>query len=212
MMGQRPQQCLLVPILVGTDGVRRMGKSLGNYIGLDEPANDIYGKVMSLPDVSAEMREMEDAGGEKVRHTVVDYFDYLTDVSSEELAEMRRGMETGSVNPMELKKRLARELVAWLHGDEASRDAEAHFERTVQRRELPDEVPEYALPAELAQQRLSDVIVAAGLASSSGEARRLIDQGAVRVNDERADRNGPASSLSSGDIIRVGRRRLVKVK
>ena len=212
MEGQRPQQCLLVPILVGTDGVRRMGKSLGNYIGLDEPADDIYGKVMSLPDVSAEMREMADVGGEKVRYTVVDYFDYLTDVSSEELEEMRRGMETGTVNPMELKKRLARELVAWLHGGEASRDAEAHFERTIQRRELPQDVPEYALPAGLGQERLSDVILGAGLASSSAEARRLIDQGAVRVNDERLDRNGPASTLSSGDIIRVGRRRVVRVK
>ena len=167
---------------------------------------------MSLPDVSAEMREMEDVGGEKVRYTVVDYFDYLTDVSSEELEEMRRGMETGTVNPMELKKRLARELVAWLHGAEASRDAEAHFERTVQRRELPDEVPEYTLPAAPGQERLSDVVVGAGLASSSGEARRLIDQGAVRINDERVDRNGPASDLKSGDVIRVGRRRIVQVK
>ena len=212
MMGQRPQQCLLVPILVGTDGVRRMGKSLGNYIGLDEPPNDMYGKVMSLPDVSAEMSEMADAGGEKVRYTVVDYFDYLTDVSSEELEEMRRGMETGSVNPMELKKRLAREIVAQMHGAEASRDAEAHFERTVQRRELPDDVPEYALPTDPERERLSDVILGAGLASSSAEARRLIDQGAVRVNDERMDRNGPASSLEPGDVIRVGRRRIVKLK
>ena len=212
MMGQRPQQCLLVPILVGTDGVQRMGKSLGNYIGLDEPPNDIYGKVMSLPDVSAEMREMEDVGGEKVRYTVVDYFDYLTDVSSEELEEMRRGMDSGTVNPMELKKRLAREIVAPLHGQEASRAAEAHFERTVQRRELPGDVPEYTLPTDLGQERLSDIILSASLASSSTEARRLIDQGAVRVNDERMDRNGPASSLNSGDIIRVGRRRVVRVK
>ena len=212
MMGQRPQQCLLVPILVGTDGVRRMGKSLGNYIGLDEPPNDIYGKVMSLPDVSAKMREMEDVGGEKVRYTVVDYFDYLTDVSSEELEEMRRGMDSGTVNPMELKKRLAREIVAPLHGHEASRAAEAHFERTVQRRELPGDVPEYTLPTDLGQERLSDIILSASLASSSTEARRLIDQGAVRVNDERMNRNGPASSLKSGDIIRVGRRRVVRVK
>ena len=171
---------------------------------------------MSLPDVSAEMREMEDEGGEKVRYTVVDYFDYLTDVSSEELEEMRRGMESGAVNPMELKKRLARELVAWLHGDEESRDAETHFERTVQRRELPEDIDvvdigpvEFRLSLSV---RLSNVIVDADLASSSAEARRLIDQGAVRVNDERMDRNGPASSLKSGDIIRVGRRRVVRVK
>ena len=212
MMGQRPQQCLLVPILVGTDGVRRMGKSLGNFIGLDEPPNEIYGKVMSLPDVSAEMREMEDVGGEKVRYTVVDYFDYLTDVPFAELEEMRHGMETGTVNPMELKKRLAREIVAQLHGAEASGEAEAHFERTVQRRELPSELPEFALPADPGQERLSDVILGAGLASSSAEARRLIDQGAVRVNEERVARNVPASSLKSGDVIRVGRRRVVRVK
>ena len=223
MMGQRPQQCFLVPILVGTDGVRRMGKSLGNYIGLDEPPDDMYGKVMSLPDVSAEMREMEDVGGEKVRYTVVDYFDYLTDVTSAELDEMRHGMETGTVNPMELKKRLAREIVTQLHSAEASRDAEAHFERTVQRRELPKEVRTIAISgtAELGElsasatlpvrQRLSDVILQADLASSSAEARRLIDQGAVRVNDERVDRNVPASSLKSGDIIRVGRRRVVRL-
>ena len=147
-----------------------------------------------------------------MRYTVVDYFDYLTDVSSEELEEMRRGMETGSVNPMELKKRLAREIVAQMHGAEASRDAEAHFERTVQRRELPDDVPEYALPTDPERERLSDVILRAGLASSSAEARRLIDQGAVRVNDERMDRNGPASSLKAGDVIRVGRRRIVRLK
>ena len=125
---------------------------------------------------------------------------------------MRRGMETGSVNPMELKKRLAREIVAQMHDQEASRDAEAHFERTVQRRELPDEMPEHALPDDPGDRRLSDVILGAGLASSSAEARRLIDQGAVRVNDERAERNAPASSLEPGDVIRVGRRRVVRVK
>ena len=233
MMGQRPQQCLLVPILVGTDGVRRMGKSLGNYIGLDEPPNDIYRKVMSLPDVSAEMREMEDVGGEKVKYTVVDYFDYLTDVASAELEEMRRGMESGTVNPMELKKRLARKIVTWLHDEKKARTAEAHFERTVQRRELPEHIEivdigpiEFTLSASVGvssvedttekpssgAKRLSDVILRAKLASSSTEARRLIDQGAVRVNDERMNRNGPASSLKSGDIIRVGRRRVVRVK
>ena len=212
MMGQRPQQCLLVPILVGTDGVRRMGKSLGNYIGLDEPPNDMYGKIMSLPDVSAAMDDMSDEGGEKTRYTVIDYFDYLTDVPSNELAEMQRGMESGAVNPMELKKRLARELVAQFHSAESARDAESHFERTIQRRELPQNVPTYTLPPALEGKRVSDVIVDAGLASGSTEARRLIDQGAVRVNDERLAENGPATSVKAGDVIRVGRRRIVKLQ
>ena len=222
MEGQRPQQCLLVPILVGTDGVRRMGKSLGNYIGLDEPPNEMYGKVMSLPDMSAEMSEASDVGGEKVRYTVVDYFDYLTDVSFEELEQMRRGLTEGSVNPMEFKKRLAREIVAQFHDDQAALDAERTFERTVQRRELPENIPvTFNISVSKAKgaagsppieaMRLSDVILEAGLASSSAEARRLINQGAVRVNDERVDRNKPASSLEAGDIVRVGRRRFVRI-
>ena len=112
MMDQRPQQCLLVPILVGTDGVRRMGKSLGNYIGLNEPPNDMYGKIMSLPDVSADPDPQDGDDGEaQTRNTVLDYFDYLTDVPTAELTELRDGLADGTVNPMELKKRLADELI-----------------------------------------------------------------------------------------------------
>ncbi len=212
MMGQRPQQCILVPILVGTDGVRRMGKSLGNYIGLDEPPNDMYGKVMSLPDVSAAMDELADEGGAKSRYTVIDYFDYLTDAPSEELEEMRLGMESGSVNPMDLKKRLAREIVAQFHDHAAAREAESHFERTVQRREMPDDAPTYKIPADLDGKRVSDIIVAAGLASGSTEARRLIDQGAVRLDDQRLTENGPAASIKAGGALRVGRRRIVRLQ
>ena len=211
MMGKRPQQCFLVPILVGTDGVRRMGKSLGNYIGIDEPPNDMYGKVMSLPDISASMDDISDDGGEKNRYTVIDYFDYLTDISSDEIDEMRRGMEAGTVNPMELKKRLAHDLVSQFHNDKAANESQVHFEQTVQRRQLPDEIPTYTMSPSMQTKRLSDLIVKAGLAQSSGEARRLVDQGAVRVNDEKLEKNIPTTSLSAGDIIRVGRRRIVKL-
>ena len=211
MMGKRPQQCFLVPILVGTDGVRRMGKSLGNYIGIDEPPNDMYGKVMSLPDISASMDDISDDGGEKNRYTVIDYFDYLTDISSDEIDEMRRGMEAGTVNPMELKKRLAHDLVSQFHNDKAANESQVHFEQTVQRRQLPDEIPTYTMSPSMQTKRLSDLIVKAGLAQSSGEARRLVDQGAVRVNDEKLGKNIPTTSLSAGDIIRVGRRRIVKL-
>ena len=211
MMGKRPQQCFLVPILVGTDGVRRMGKSLGNYIGIDEPPNDMYGKVMSLPDISASMDDISDDGGEKNRYTVIDYFDYLTDISSDEIDEMRRGMEAGTVNPMELKKRLAHDLVSQFHNNKVANESQVHFEQTVQRRQLPDEIPTYTMSPSMQTKRLSDLIVKAGLAQSSGEARRLVDQGAVRVNDEKLGKNIPTTSLSAGDIIRVGRRRIVKL-
>ena len=212
MMGKRPQQCFLVPILVGTDGIRRMGKSLGNYIGIDEPPNDMYGKVMSLPDISASMDDISDAGGEKNRYTVIDYFDYLTDISSDEIDEMRHGMETGTINPMELKKRLAHDLVAQFHGNKVANESQIHFEQTIQRRQLPDEIPTYTMSPSVQTKRLSDLIVETGLAQSSGEARRLVDQGAVRVNDEKLEKNIPATSLNAGDIIRVGRRRIVKLE
>ena len=204
MMGKRAQQCFLMPILVGTDGTRKMSKSLGNYIGLDESPGEMYGKLMSLPDMSLAVDGTE-------RYTVIDYFDYLTDVPEAELLEMRHALEGGTVNPMELKKRLAHTLVAQFHDAAAASEAEHTFERTVQRRELPADVPTYALPSDLADRRMSDIILDAGLADSSGAARRLIDQGAVRVNEQPLSSNESATALSSGDILRVGRRRIVKV-
>ena len=203
MMGQRPQQCFLMPILVGTDGTRKMSKSLGNYIGLDEPPGEMYGKVMSLPDMNSGVDGAD-------RYTTIDYFDYLTDVPEAELAEMRHAMK-GGTNPMELKKRLAHALVAQFHDATAAGEAERTFERTVQRRELPEDVPTYTLPSGLGDMRISDIVIEAGLADSSSAARRLIDQGAVRVNDEPLSSNGPASTLKSGDILRVGRRRVIRV-
>ena len=197
MMGQRPQQCLLVPLLVGTDGVQKMSKSLGNFIGLDEPPNDMYGKTMSVTD------EM-----------VVPYFESLTDVPDEELNAMRRAIESGSVNPMELKKRLARELVTQFHDAEAARGAEGYFESTVQRREVPEDVRSYQIrpPAWLEGKGLSHILVDAGLAKSVGEAKRLIDQRAVTINGQPYTTNVAASDLifTNGGTLRAGRQRIVK--
>ena len=195
-MGQRPQQCFIMPLLVGTDGVQKMSKSLGNSIGLNETPNDMYGKTMSLPD-----------------EAIIPYLESLTDVPDRELAEMREAMDSTSVNPMSFKKRLAREVVAQFHDAEAAREAELYFERTVQERERPTDIATYELPgaAALEGKRLSDALVGAGLAKSSSEARRLIDQGAVRLNDEPVATNAAATSLKSGDVMRVGRRRYVRV-
>ncbi|CAI8053927.1 Tyrosine--tRNA ligase [Geodia barretti] len=185
MMGQTPQQCFLMPLLPGTDGVQKMSKSLGNYIGIDEPANEIYGKAMSLPD-----------------DQIVPYSEYLTDIAEDEI----------DVNPMELKKRLARELVAQFHDANAAREAEGHFERTVQGRELPEDIAEFALPPseELADMRLSRLLVDAGLANSAGEARRLIDQGAVQIDGERVNEDS-TSGVAAGCVLRAGRRRFVRL-
>ena len=211
MEGQRPQQCLLVPILVGTDGVRRMGKSLGNYIGLNEPPNDMYGKVMSLPDRSADPDPQDGESGEnRTRNTVLDYFDYLTDMPAAELTELRHGLEDGTVNPMELKKRLADELVPQFHDADSARGAREHFERTVQRRELPDDIPIYEIPEALADKRISDLIVDAGLAESSSAAKRLIDQGGVKKDGIAITANEPISTITDSSIVQVGRRRMVR--
>ncbi len=196
MMDQRPQQCLLMPLLVGTDGVQKMSKSLGNYIALDDPPAEMFGKTMSVPD-----------------DAIMPYIESLTDMPDEEVSDLGLALESQSVNPMDVKKRLARELVTQFHDAGSATRAEASFERTVQRGGLPDEIATYALPPaeDLEEKRLSDILVAADLASSSGEARRLIDQGAVRINDERVPANAPANTLGHDDIVRVGRRRIVRI-
>ena len=196
MMGQRPQQCFIMPLLVGTDGVQKMSKSLGNYIGIDEPPNDIYGKTMSIAD-----------------DMIAPFFEYLTDVPDEELSDMRAAMEGTDVNPMELKKRLARELVAQLHDGESARAAEHYFERTVQRGETPEDIPTYELPTDLSGKRLSHILIDAGLAASAAEAKRLIDQGAVRYDGDTVAANAAADTLGlrTGGVLRAGRSRIVRV-
>jgi tyrosyl-tRNA synthetase len=172
----------------------------------------MYGKVMSLPDVSAAVDPTGEAGGEEGRrYTVIDYFDYLTDVPDHDLEEMRHAMDGGTVNPMGLKNRLAHDLVTQFHGAADARDAEGYFERTVQRKEVPDDIQTYALPDALADKRISDVILGAGLAKSSADARRLINQGAVRVNEQAISTNAGAVTMKPGDIVRVGRRRMVRI-
>jgi len=196
MVGQRPQQCFLVPILTGTDGAKKMSKSLGNYIGVAEPPADMYGKVMSLPDPLVPL-----------------YFELLTDLPDGELAEMRSALERESVNPMGFKKRLARTLVATFHGEEAAAEAERHFERTVQSKEAPDDVATYVLPSpkELAGMKVSHVIAAARLAESVSQARRLIEQGAVEVDGTRVEADGPAEALAKGGLMKAGKRRFVRL-
>ena len=196
MMGMRAQQCLLVPLLPGTDGVQKMGKSLGNYIAVDAPPNDMFGKTMSLPD-----------------SMIMPYFENLTDVSDAELGEMRDAMDGQSVHPMDLKKRLAGELVEQFHDADAARAALEYFERTVQGGKSPDDIESYELPpsSELADKRLSRILVDAGLAGSATEARRLIRQGAVQVGGEKVTTDSSASELEPGTILRAGRRRMVRL-
>lgn len=200
MMGQRPQQCFMVPLLSGTDGSQKMSKSLGNYIGVAEPPNEIYGKVMSIPD-----------------SLILHYFELVTDVPEQELEEFRQGLKDETINPMMLKKRLAREIVTQLHGHQAASQAEEYFVKVFEKRGVPEEIPEYRLSFnELAPQQIeytgidiSRLLVATGLAKSRSEANRLIGQGAVVIDGKKATSH--IAPVQSGSIIKVGRRRFTKV-
>ena len=185
--GQPPQQCFMTPLLVGTDGSQKMSKSLENYIGVAEPPNEIYGKVMSIPD-----------------SLIMDYFELVTDVPDEELGELRQQLEHATVNPMELKKRLAREIVTHLYDQKAASEAEGHFAKVFQAREVPEEI---ALGTKSGS-RLQDYLVENHLAKSKRAAKRLIEQGAVDINNERV--TDVSRIVQKDDIIRVGKRRFIK--
>jgi len=192
MMGQRPQQCFMTPLLVGTDGSQKMSKSLGNYIGVAEPPESIYGKTMSIRD-----------------DLILQYFELVTDVPDKELAEFRRALADNAVNPMELKKRLARELVTQLYDENAARGAEANFERVHQKGDIPEEMPEYHTSAAATVIEVPRILVEAALVNSHSEAIRLIRQGAVQVDGKKiTDHRIPAKN---GSIIKAGKRRFVKI-
>jgi tyrosyl-tRNA synthetase len=209
--GQTAQQLLLVPLLVGTDGHQKMSKSLGNYVGIEEPPKETYGKLMSIPD-----------------SLLIDYFELLTDTTDEELEGIRNQLAGGKTNPMLLKKRLARMLVTQLHSAEAAEEAEGYFTRVFQERREPEEFPLQHVLKEILN--ISGMLVGInevgaeekgyivnvpllltiiGFAKSKGEAKRLIAQGAVEV-----DRKTIADlrcEIRGGTRIRVGNRRFAEL-
>jgi len=192
--GQRPQCALLMPLLVGLDGQRKMSQSLGNYIAIDAPPHDMYGKLMSLPD-----------------HLILHYLELLTDVPDEELAEMRRALAEGSLHPMEAKMRMAREVVAQFWGPERARAAEEEFMRVFRRREAPAEAMPVPVPlaAGAAAVDMVSLLVGAGVVASRSEARRLISQGAVDVDG--VTLRGPQAVVREGSIVRVGKHRFLRI-
>lgn len=187
--GQRKHVPITVPILVGIDGSMRMSKSTGNFIGLDEAPEEQYGKAMSIPDGA-----------------LANYFQLATNLDRGDVVATIEGLANNERDPMTEKKRLARTIVTELHDEDAAARAEAHFERTVQRREEPEEMPEAAVRE---GQPLIDVIVEAGAAPSRREARRLFEQGAVTVDGELVgDGREPARV---GSRVRVGKRRWLRI-
>jgi tyrosyl-tRNA synthetase len=188
--GQKPQVCLTFPVLVGTDGVHRMSKSLGNYIGVTEPPEDIYGKTMSIPD-----------------GLIIHYFELLTNVPDEELREFRKQLDNASINPMTLKKRLARDIVTQLYSEREAAEAEKHFSKVVQKREVPEEMPIINVPD--SNPDIRRLLVSNKLVSSMSEAVRLINQGAVKINGEKVSSFN--AQLQNGSILQVGKRLFAKL-
>ena len=196
-MGQPSQQVFLVPLLIGTDGSQKMSKSLDNHIGIDEPPPEMYGKVMSIPD-----------------HLITDYFELVTDVPGEEIAEVKEQLNTRSVNPMNLKKNLAHEIVSQFHGNQAAIEAERHFAKVFQKGEMPDDIPKYTFTAKHAQDELYEVDIAPtllqnGLVKSNSELKRLLAQGAIELNGKKLSSNIIAAQDSS--ILRIGKRCFVRI-
>jgi tyrosyl-tRNA synthetase len=189
-LGKTPQEVVLVPLLPGTDGNIKMGKSLGNTIDILDPPYDMFGKVMSIAD--------------SMLNT---YFALLTDVTTAEIDEMDRAIKGSKSNPRDLKLRLAREIVGQFHGAEAARRSEEEFVRVFSKRELPTEMPTFVLRGPM---QLIDVLVAAQFALSKSEARRLVSQGGVRLNEEKIER--PDAVIPANEaVLSVGRRKFVRL-
>jgi len=200
--GQPPQQVFLVPLLVGTDGHQKMSKSLNNHIGVAEPPREIYGKVMSIPDL-----------------LIVDYFELVTDIPEQELAEFKEQLKTRSVNPMNLKKRLAHEIVRQFHGKQAADEAEEHFQEQFQKRELHkiEATASISIKANVEvihRRNMPRWLVDNKFANSMGEAKRLLAQGAVqiiRADGTRQVVKDADVQIKPGDKIKVGKLRFAKI-
>ena len=193
--GQEPQVALITPLLEGTDGVQKMSKSLGNYVGIDEPPQEMFGKLMSVSD------------GLMWR-----YYELLTDLPAGDIARMRERAERGEANPRDFKVGLARRVISDFHSPAAADAAEEEFVRRFRNKEAPDEIEERAVAPQV--WKLPRLLVEAGLAPSMAEARRLIEQGGVRVDGERAARPEAEVEVSAGHspLIQVGKRRFLRVR
>jgi tyrosyl-tRNA synthetase len=192
--GQKPQAVFTVPLLVGTDGVK-MSKSQGNYVALDEPPHEVYGKLMSITDP-----------------LVGDYFELLTDEPDEEVEAIRESVAKGGPGARDAKMGLAREMVAQFHGRNAAEEAEAEFRRVFSERESPEEALEVRVAFDdrrSAEIDLMDVLVETGVAGSKSEVRRLVSQGAVEADGKRVE--GTSVAVRRDAVIRVGKHRFLRI-
>jgi tyrosyl-tRNA synthetase len=195
---QEAQVCIIMPLLVGTDGVQKMSKSLGNYIGINEPAQEMFGKVMSISD-----------------ELMWQYYELLTDLTTDEIGQMRERAANGEVNPRDLKVELAKRIITDFHSTDVANTAGEEFNRLFKRKEVPDEISTLEVKTDGGPWALPRLLVTTGLAPSVSEARRLIEQGGVRVNGDRQTNNsGVVFVIKTGDelLLQVGKRRFLRVR
>ena len=183
--GQEPQSVITVPLLEGTDGLKKMGKTTGNYIGINEDPKYMYGKTMSIPD-----------------NLIVRYFELTTNLSPEEINEINRQL-LGGENPRNLKMRLAREIVKIYHSEEAATEAEEHFIQVFSKKELPDDIQEVRITG--TSMIIVDILMQLGAAPSKGEARRLIQGGGVKYNGAKVENFTDMLTLEGDSILQVGK-------
>jgi tyrosyl-tRNA synthetase len=192
--GQDPQITLTMPILPGTDGVEKMSKSLDNYIGISEPPQQIYGKTLSIPDT-----------------LIYDYMLLATEIPPPELAEVKRQLESGSVNPRDLKRRLARTLVTLYHDASAAEAAEREFDRIFKKKDVPDEIPDIRVTTDGGMISIIRMLVDAGMVKSNGEARRLIEQGGVSIDGQRVSDATANITLHAPVVLKAGKRQFARI-
>jgi tyrosyl-tRNA synthetase len=193
--GQESQVAFTMPILVGLDGTRKMSKSLGNYVGITETPDQIFGKMMSIPD-----------------ELMWSYYELVTDRTPEEIAKLKSDVSSGSTHPMDVKMLLAQEVVSGFHGDAAARKAAEMFQRVFRDRQAPEEAPVKNLPGG-APQTIKVLLTTLGLAASGSEAERLVKQGAVEIDGQRIDNPRKEVDLSKARnfLLRAGKKKFVRV-
>ncbi|MCX7724465.1 MAG: tyrosine--tRNA ligase [Thermodesulfovibrio sp.] len=192
--GMEEQVIITMPLLEGIDGVQKMSKSLGNYIGINEPPDEIFGKIMSIND-----------------ELMIKYYELLSHISIEELNEIKTGIKEGRINPRDAKESLAFEIVSRYHGKEQAEKARENFIRVFRKREIPDDIETVEIKDEGQGVWLPKILKEYGVTKSTSEALRLIKQGGIRVNDEQVI--NPDINLNEGEyVVKVGKRRFIKIK
>jgi tyrosyl-tRNA synthetase len=194
---QEPQVIITLPLLEGTDGVEKMSKSLNNYIGINESPQEMYGKVMSVPD-----------------NLMVRYFELVTDVSLDEINKIKIGLESNDLHPRDMKKRLAREIVKLYHGQSAAIIAEEEFEKVFKNKLYPEKIKELEIKKDVlkdGKRGIVNLVKDSGILGSTGEAIRMVRQGGVRVNGEKISDPHIDLTVKDGMIIKIGRLNFLKL-